>query len=90
MEMPLSSEDSVYFGPLMREVCESKLEKDKDGWYHTNPKFLPSPARFISLRGAIEQTYTVVDISKGQRIIEEVELSRALFEIYEGGVVRER
>jgi DEAD/DEAH box helicase domain-containing protein len=31
-EMPLSVEDSAYFGPLMKELCETKLSKDKDGW----------------------------------------------------------
>lgn len=85
--MPLCLEDETYFGPLMHQICETKLEKDKEGWYHTNPKYLPSPARFINLRGAMEQTYAVIDLHN-QRIIEEVELSRALFELYDGGVVR--
>ena len=31
-EMPLSVEDEVYFGPLMKDLCESKLLKDADGW----------------------------------------------------------
>ena len=31
-EMPLSLEDEVYFGPLMREICETKLQKDEEGW----------------------------------------------------------
>ncbi|EGO21629.1 hypothetical protein SERLADRAFT_451651 [Serpula lacrymans var. lacrymans S7.9] len=90
-EMPLSKEDDVYFGPLLRELCDSSLIKTKDGWYHTHPNFLPFPAKHVSIRGAEEEKYTVVDITKvtaegGPKIIEEVELSRALFEIYEGGV----
>jgi ATP-dependent helicase YprA (DUF1998 family) len=60
--------------------------------YHTNPKFLPFPARHIALRGAQEEKYIVVDVTKqlggSANIIEEVEISRALFELYEGGVVR--
>ena len=60
--------------------------------YHTNPKFLPYPAKHIALRGAQEEKYTVVDVTKqsggSANIIEEVEISRALFELYEGGVVR--
>lgn len=61
--------------------------------YHTHPKFLPFPAKHISLRGAEEEKYSVIDVTKvdnpgGQAfILEEVEISRALFEIYEGGIV---
>jgi DEAD/DEAH box helicase domain-containing protein len=32
-EMPLSVEDAIYFGPSMKELCEARLSKDKDGWY---------------------------------------------------------
>lgn len=32
-EMPLSLEDESYFGPLTKELCETRLSKDKDGWY---------------------------------------------------------
>ena len=31
-EMPLSPDDELYFGPLTRELCETRLVKDKDGW----------------------------------------------------------
>lgn len=31
-EMPLCKADDVYFGPLLAEVCDTKLSKDKDGW----------------------------------------------------------
>ncbi|KAH9951273.1 DEAD/H helicase [Amylocystis lapponica] len=91
-EMPLTLEDETYFGPLMKELCETRLAKDKDGWYHTHPKFLPFPAKHVTLRGAEEEKYSVVDVSNlgkpggTARIIEEVEVSRALFEIYEGGI----
>lgn len=62
--------------------------------YHPHPKFLPFPAKHVAIRGAQEEKYAVVDITKvGQaggsaRILEEIEISRALFEIYEGAVVR--
>src|ERR1700722_2574707 len=60
--------------------------------YHTNPKYLPFPAKHINLRGAEEDKYVIVDISAegpggSAKAIEEVEFSRALFELYEGGVV---
>ncbi|KAL0947335.1 hypothetical protein HGRIS_013454 [Hohenbuehelia grisea] len=88
-EMPISiANDECYFGPLMKTICETKLFKDKDGWYHPHPRFLPSPSRHIHIRGAQEDKYAVVDITdpNNARILEEVEVSRALFEIYEGGV----
>lgn len=31
-EMPLSLEDEKYFGPLLKEICETRLKKDDDGW----------------------------------------------------------
>ncbi|CAL1704265.1 unnamed protein product [Somion occarium] len=91
-EVPMTIADEQYFGPLTKEICESSLKKDEDGWYHTHPKFLPYPSKHISLRGVEEEKYLAVDISRvgkpgGQpKILEEVELSRSLFELYEGAV----
>ncbi|TCD65415.1 hypothetical protein EIP91_002714 [Steccherinum ochraceum] len=91
-EIPLSLEDEQYFGPLIKEICDKSLAKDKEGWYHTHNKYLPYPAKHISLRGVEEERYCVVDVSKvgksggNPRMLEEVEISRALFEIYEGGI----
>ncbi|RDB21503.1 ATP-dependent helicase hrq1 [Hypsizygus marmoreus] len=88
-EMPLADEDEQYFGPLMKEVCETHLMQDNEGWYHTHPKFLPYPSRHISIRGAQEENYAVVNVTKMSQagsILEEVEISRAMFEVYEGGV----
>ncbi|KAF8556873.1 P-loop containing nucleoside triphosphate hydrolase protein [Imleria badia] len=86
-EMPLCKDDDVYFGPLLGELCDAKLSRDKDGWYHPHPKFLPYPAKYISIRGAEDDKYTLVDVTKDvAKILEEIEFSRALFEVYEGGV----
>lgn len=32
LEMPLSSMDDQYFGPLMQELLDTRLTKDKEGW----------------------------------------------------------
>ncbi|KAF9471178.1 P-loop containing nucleoside triphosphate hydrolase protein [Pholiota conissans] len=93
-EIPLALDDARWFGPMTSEICKNKLKRDKDGWYHTHPKFLPSPSRHVSIRCAQEDTYAVVEIKKkGIKgtvyMLEEVEVSRALFELYEGGVVKE-
>ena len=31
-EMPLSSDDTCWFGPLTTQICETKLVRDKEGW----------------------------------------------------------
>lgn len=31
-EMPVSTEDEVYFGPSLKHICETRLTKDADGW----------------------------------------------------------
>ncbi|KAI6129159.1 P-loop containing nucleoside triphosphate hydrolase protein [Pisolithus thermaeus] len=91
-ELPVSKDDTLFFGPLLSEICDKKLVKDEDGWYHTHPKYLPYPQKHVAIRGAEEAKYVVVDITKiqeggqGTKILEELELSRALFEVYEGGV----
>ncbi|KAF9567647.1 DEAD/H helicase [Agrocybe pediades] len=91
-EMPITAEDEKWFGPLTLKVCEKSLQKDADGWYHAHPKFLPFPSSHVSIRGAQEDTYMVVEIKddgvqRSSYKLEEVEFSRALFELYEGGVV---
>jgi DEAD/DEAH box helicase domain-containing protein len=53
---------------------------------------MPYPAQHVSIRGVEEERYTLVDVTQinsggALRILEEIEVSRALFEIYEGAVV---
>ncbi|KAH7335388.1 P-loop containing nucleoside triphosphate hydrolase protein [Rhizoctonia solani] len=92
-EMPIHSvHDQSYFGSSLPDICHSSLKRDEDGWYHAHPKFLPFPSKYISIRGIEEEKYTVIDTTSlghtgGQtRILEEIEVSRAIFELYEGGV----
>ncbi|KAF9001945.1 P-loop containing nucleoside triphosphate hydrolase protein [Cyathus striatus] len=88
-EMPICATDETYFGPTMLQICEEKLSKDNDGWFYTNPELLPFPAKDISIRGAIEDKYTVIRVrssGKADIVLEELEVSRAMFELYEGGV----
>ncbi|TDL27249.1 DEAD/H helicase [Rickenella mellea] len=91
-EMPLALEDEKYFGPLFKQICDTRLVKDKEGWYHTNPKYMPFPSKHISIRGIEEERYTIMEMTPSTRpggvpvILEEIELSRALFEAYEGAV----
>jgi DEAD/DEAH box helicase domain-containing protein len=105
-EMPLNLEDESYFGPLFRQICETKLVKDAHGWYdnsfllvvileslrfHPNPRYLPYPSQHIAIRGIQEEHYMVLEVpppfngiwnvGSGGRILEEIEFSRALFEV---------
>lgn len=106
--MPLSAQDEKYFGKEMTRICDARLVKDKDGWYHTHPKFLPYPSRNVSIReiiilfaeyikfshlrtigGSKEDKFVLVELkpNNASRMLEEIELSRVLFEVYEGAVV---
>ncbi|KAJ3741927.1 P-loop containing nucleoside triphosphate hydrolase protein [Lentinula detonsa] len=88
-EMPICFEDEKYFGPLLKEICKFKLHRDEDGWYHPDGKCLPSPSKLISIRGIQEDKYVLVDVTKSDtsaKILEEIEISRAVFEVYEGGI----
>ncbi|KAG8834252.1 hypothetical protein FRC20_007499, partial [Serendipita sp. 405] len=91
-EMPINVvEDQEYFGPQLDEICNTRLKRDSDGWYHTHPQYLPYPSTHVSIRGSKEETYSIIDItrlSKGgeARVLEEIEASRVLFEAYEGAV----
>ncbi|KAK2467067.1 hypothetical protein APHAL10511_001325 [Amanita phalloides] len=87
-EMPLSLDDAQFFGPQLQEICQTKLIKDEDGWYHPHPSCLPYPSRHITIRGVQEEKYTVVEVKREDKveILEEIEESRAMFEVYEGGV----
>ncbi|KAJ4488352.1 DEAD/H helicase [Lentinula aciculospora] len=88
-EMPVCFEDEIYFGPLLKKICRLKLHQDADGWYHTHNKYLPSPSKHVSIRGIQEDKYVLVDVTKSvvsAKILEEIEISRAIFEVYEGGV----
>ena len=54
---------------------------------------MPHPAKHVNLRGVEEEKYVLIDITEFERggtakLVEEIEISRALFEVYEGGVVR--
>ncbi|KAJ3896654.1 DEAD/H helicase, partial [Lentinula edodes] len=88
-EIPVCLEDERYFGPLFKDICQVRLHKDKDGWYHPHNKYLPSPSKHVSIRGVQEDKYVLVDVTKSvasAKILEEIEISRAIFEVYEGGV----
>lgn len=93
MEMPIEPEqDANYFGEVdvLKSLCDNRLEKDSDGFYHCRAELRPFPAREVAIRGARQLTYTYLDDSpsrkNGPRVMEEVEVDRAIFEAFEGAV----
>ncbi|KAK2765134.1 hypothetical protein FQN54_008833 [Arachnomyces sp. PD_36] len=87
-EMPIRpEEDTVYFGDKLPEVADTRLTKDKFGFYHCNERFRPQPSKHVSIRDANEDHFAVIDTTNNRNaVLEEVETSRAVFSIYEGGI----
>ncbi|KAJ5542364.1 Helicase C-terminal [Penicillium sp. DV-2018c] len=89
-EMPIRpDEDSIYFGPQLLALAPTRLIKDPLGlgFYHCHPRFRPHPSRCVSIRDTEDQHFAVIDTTNDRNIVlEEVELSRAFFTIYEGGI----
>ena len=87
-EMPIRpDEDSVYFGTLIDEVARERMVRDSLGYYHCHDRFRPYPSKFVAIRDTEDGHLAVVDISQGRNVVlEEVEPSRALFTVYEGGI----
>ena len=86
-EMPLRLEDSVYFGSQLPELAATRLTKDSLGYYHCHERFRPHPSRCVSIRSTEEHHFAVIDTTNARNLVlEEIEASRALFTIYEGGI----
>lgn len=69
----------------LRQRLERWLEKDNNGLYQPHRRFLPRPALFVQLRDADEDSYSVINDATG-KIMEEIQHSRAIFDLYEGSV----
>lgn len=90
-EMPIHpADDRTYFGDHILELCKSRLVPDDDGFYHCRNELRPNPARQVAIRGARQLTYCYIDATPGRRggarVMEEVEIERAIFEAFEGAV----
>ncbi|CCF58296.1 hypothetical protein KAFR_0E01420 [Kazachstania africana CBS 2517] len=87
-ELPIRLDrDSKYFDEEhLKSICEQRLYSDDQG-FHTNNKFLPWPAKHVSLRGVEEDQFAVIDITNGRNlVIEEIETSRTSFTLYDGAI----
>lgn len=87
-ELPLHPVDDLsYFGPSLAQICRERLEIDADGFYHCHPRYRPNPARHVPIRNTEDEHYSIVDTTNGRyTVLEEIEWSRAVFEVYEGAL----
>ncbi|GAA5988689.1 hypothetical protein JCM5350_003851 [Sporobolomyces pararoseus] len=87
-EIPIDpTDDQLYFGDKLAPICRDRLISDDDGFYHCHPRYKPYPAKTVPIRNTEDESYSVVDITGGRNVvIEEVEMSRAIFTTYEGAV----
>jgi DEAD/DEAH box helicase domain-containing protein len=87
-EMPIRpKEDEKYFGKLVHEVANTRMRKDKNGFFHCSERFLPYPSRLVAIRDTEDVHFAIVDTTNGRNVIlEDLEGSRAFFTVYEGGI----
>lgn len=93
-EVPVDpKDDAAFFGgdadrdDKLATICRDRLVVDDDGFYHCHPRYKPYPARTVPIRNTEDESYSIVDVTGGRNVvIEEVELSRAIFTTYEGAV----
>uniref|UniRef100_V5GFF4 Putative ATP-dependent RNA helicase n=2 Tax=Kalmanozyma brasiliensis (strain GHG001) TaxID=1365824 RepID=V5GFF4_KALBG len=90
-EMPITLEDDEqYFGPHLATLCQTRLETDGTGYFYCREELRPNPARDVAIRGARQDSYCYIDDTPrrpgGARVMEEVEIERAIFEAFEGAV----
>ncbi|PWN19859.1 P-loop containing nucleoside triphosphate hydrolase protein, partial [Microstroma glucosiphilum] len=90
-EMPIHPVDDLpFFGDHLQELCRTRLVADDDGFFHCRNELRPNPSKEVAIRGARQVTYCYIDVTPGRRdgprIMEEVEIDRAIFEAFEGAV----
>ena len=87
-EVPITvEEDKQYFGDKLEKICRERLVRDDQGYYHCHPRYKPYPAKAVPIRNTEDDAYSIIDISDGRNaIIEEIEISRAIFTTYEGAI----
>jgi DEAD/DEAH box helicase domain-containing protein len=87
-EMPIQpTEDAVYFGSDLSQICSERLIQDDSGFYHCHPRFRPLPSKFVSIRDTEDDHFAIIDTTNNRNIVlEELEASRATFTIYDGAI----
>ncbi|KAI8375158.1 P-loop containing nucleoside triphosphate hydrolase protein [Blakeslea trispora] len=82
-------QDQVFFGPLLPDLCHSFLSSIGHQLYRPDPKYRPYPSQYIAIRNMTneEDAFVVVDTTGSRReILEQVQIDRVGFELYEGAI----
>ncbi|KAF4584264.1 DEAD/DEAH box helicase [Ophiocordyceps camponoti-floridani] len=87
-EMPIRPEqDSMYFGADLVKLCKDRLVADETGFFHCHDRFRPNPSRFMAVRDTDPDHFAIVDTTMGgNKVLEELEASRAIFTLYDGAI----
>ncbi|CAO3593595.1 unnamed protein product [Absidia cylindrospora] len=90
-ELPISIDrDEKYFGYKLSSLCHENLICLPDvNVYRPHPSRSDNPWQYVNIRGMMEEeTYAIVDVTDNKKkiILEEIEATRAPFEIYIGAV----
>lgn len=82
--------DEKYFGPDLKTALISLKNKgyitthsSTETWNYIGPEKMP--CRDVSIRAIESERYTVIDM-KNDQVLEEIEESKAFFQVYEGAV----
>ncbi len=83
-ELPLVTEDARYFGDTLEPVADAlaadeRLRRLEDAWYWSGDEF---PAGTVSLRNMSDDTYTIMDTTRENAVIGNVDSISALELLY--------
>ena len=78
-------DDQQWFGDEIGGVCERSLVKASATCYLCPQHLLPNPAMNFPIRCANSETIRLLHVST-KEVLEELEIARALFHLYEGAV----
>ena len=87
-ELPLRADDLRAFGehaPPIMEILQdlNQVKRIDDAWYWSNTEY---PAAQVALRTQSDDTYTIMDVADGNRVIGMVDSISAPETVYPGGV----
>lgn len=87
-EAPLVGQDAEYFGQGFSEavtalVHQGRLEPRGDRWYYPWSDY---PAEGVSIRSMAQESFCLLDESKGNVLLEEVEAATAFARIHPGAI----
>jgi len=85
-ELPVdASRDTHFLGPTL--PLDKLVFDPTTGFYDPHPRYLPYPPRHVAIRDTEDTGYAVVDITHSRNaLLEEIEPTRAIFVLYEGGI----